>query len=56
MRIVESMKIEAEANSVQIVKGDTKVIERQNGTNIFINTSAIGVNPDQIQNSDENSS
>ncbi len=42
-RIVESMKIEAEANSVQIVTGDTKVIERQTGTNIFINTSGIGI-------------
>lgn len=42
-RIVESMKKETEANSVQIVTGDTKVIERQNGTNIFINTSGIGI-------------
>lgn len=42
-RIVESMKNEANANSVQIVTGDTKVIERQTGTNIFINTSGIGV-------------
>jgi hydrogenase expression/formation protein HypE len=59
IRIVESMKIEAEANSVQIVTGDTKVIERQNGTNIFINTSGIGIrmgkdpiHPHQIQKSD----
>lgn len=42
-QIVESMKKEAEAHSVQIVTGDTKVIERQSGTNIFINTSGIGV-------------
>lgn len=42
-RIVQSIKIEAEANSVQIVTGDTKVIERHTGTNIFINTSGIGV-------------
>lgn len=42
-RIVESMKREAEANSIQIVTGDTKVIERQTGTNIFINTSGIGI-------------
>lgn len=41
--IVESMKKEAEANSVQIVTGDTKVIERQTGKNIFINTSGIGI-------------
>lgn len=42
-RIVESMKIEADQNSVQIVTGDTKVIERQSGANIFINTSGIGI-------------
>lgn len=42
-RIVESMKEEAEANSVQIVTGDTKVIERKTGENIFINTSGIGI-------------
>jgi hydrogenase expression/formation protein HypE len=52
-RIVESMKKEAEANGVQIVAGDTKVIERQTGSNLFINTSGIGVqmaniNPRQI--------
>lgn len=58
-RIVESMKIEAEANSVQIVTGDTKVIERQTGTNIFINTSGIGISmvkdpihPHRIQKGD----
>ncbi len=58
-RIVESMKIEAEANSVQIVTGDTKVIERQTGKNIFINTSGIGISmvkdpihPHRIQKSD----
>lgn len=57
--IVESMKIETEANSVQIVTGDTKVIERQNGTNIFINTSGIGISmakepihPHRIQKGD----
>lgn len=58
-RIVESMKLEANANSVQIVTGDTKVIERQTGGNIFINTSGIGVSmvnypvhPYQIRNGD----
>lgn len=54
-RIVESMKREADALDVKIVTGDTKVIERQTGTNIFINTSGIGIslvdypiNPRQI--------
>lgn len=58
-RIVASMKNEAEANDVQIVTGDTKVIERQAGKNLFINTAGIGVslsptpiNPQQIQKGD----
>ncbi len=58
-RIVESMKKEADMNSVQIVTGDTKVIERQTGANIFINTSGIGISmakksihPGRIQKGD----
>lgn len=58
-RIVQSMKEAAEEEGVEIVTGDTKVIERQTGTNIFINTSGIGVkvanysiNPRQIQEGD----
>lgn len=58
--IVQSMKAEADAHSIQIVTGDTKVIERQNGTNIFINTTGIGIsmvdypiNPLQIQSGDQ---
>lgn len=42
-RIVRSMQAEANAQSVQIVTGDTKVIERQTGKNIFITTSGIGI-------------
>lgn len=42
-KIVESMRQEAHKHSLQIVAGDTKVIERQTGTNLFINTSGIGV-------------
>lgn len=41
-RIVESMQKTAVAHNVQIVTGDTKVIERTTGKNIFINTSGIG--------------
>lgn len=58
-QIVGSMKTEANALSLQIVTGDTKVIERQSGNNIFINTSAIGtkiveyeISPSQIQAGD----
>lgn len=59
-RVVESMRMEAERAGVQIVTGDTKVIERQSGLNIFINTSGIGIpmvnqpiNPSQIQPGDQ---
>ena len=41
--IVESMQIAAEACGVQIVTGDTKVVERGKGDELFINTSGIGV-------------
>ncbi len=58
-RIVASMKAEVDAHGVQIVAGDTKVIERQAGNNIFINTTGIGIsmvdyaiNPYQIQDGD----
>lgn len=58
-QIVTSMKQEADLNSVQIVTGDTKVIERQSGPNIFINTSGIGmllakqpIHPQQIKPND----
>jgi hydrogenase expression/formation protein HypE len=42
-RVVASMKREALLQSLQIVAGDTKVIERQTGANLFINTSGIGI-------------
>ena len=42
-RIVESARRAAEAASVRIVTGDTKVVGRGNGDKIFINTSGIGV-------------
>lgn len=42
-RVVASMQKEAEQNGVLIVTGDTKVVERTTGKNIFITTSGIGV-------------
>jgi len=42
-RIVDSMQMQAKLHSVEIVTGDTKVIERQGAPNIFINTSGIGM-------------
>jgi hydrogenase expression/formation protein HypE len=42
-RIVLSMQKSAERSGVQIVTGDTKVVERGKGDGIFINTAGIGV-------------
>ena len=42
-KIVQSMQAAAERSGVQIVTGDTKVVERGKGDEIFINTSGIGV-------------
>jgi hydrogenase expression/formation protein HypE len=42
-RVVQSMKLAAEQACVQIVTGDTKVVDRGKGDGIFINTAGIGV-------------
>lgn len=42
-KILESMKIEADAAGVKIVTGDTKVVPKGKGDKIYINTSGIGV-------------
>ncbi len=42
-RIVDSMRKAAHAAGVQLVTGDTKVVNRGNGDKIFINTAGIGV-------------
>lgn len=42
-RIVESMRRAADAAGVQIVTGDTKVIERRHGDGVFINTAGVGI-------------
>ena len=41
-RIVGSMKRAAETAGVQIVTGDTKVVDKGKGDGIFINTSGVG--------------
>ena len=48
-RIVESMAQAARAAGVSIVTGDTKVVERGKGDGVFINTTGIGVIPEDIQ-------
>jgi len=42
-RIVESMKTAAKRCGVQIVTGDTKVVDKGKGDGVFINTAGIGV-------------
>jgi hydrogenase expression/formation protein HypE len=48
-RVVLSMEAAAKAARVQIVTGDTKVVDRGKGDKIFISTSGIGVIPDGIE-------
>jgi hydrogenase expression/formation protein HypE len=42
-RVVESMQAAAEAAGVQLVAGDTKVVNRGKGDKVFITTTGIGV-------------
>lgn len=42
-RVVESMRMAAEQAGVQLVTGDTKVVNRGKGDQIFITTTGIGV-------------
>lgn len=46
--IVETMAAEARKAGVQIVTGDTKVVEKGKGDGIFINTSGVGIIEDNI--------
>ncbi len=42
-RVVQSMKEAARAAGVAVVTGDTKVVDRGKGDQLFINTSGVGV-------------
>jgi hydrogenase expression/formation protein HypE len=42
-RVVQSMKQAAKAAEVQIVTGDTKVVDRGKGDGVYINTAGIGL-------------
>lgn len=42
-RYLDSMATTAAANGVQVVTGDTKVVERGHGDGLYINTAGIGV-------------
>ena len=44
-RIAESMRIAADEAGVTVVAGDTKVVDRGKGDQIFITTTGVGVTP-----------
>ncbi|MGO9405223.1 MAG: hydrogenase expression/formation protein HypE [Terriglobales bacterium] len=44
-RVVNSMQQAAAAAGVQVVTGDTKVVERGKGDGVFVNTTGIGLVP-----------
>ncbi|MFJ1762540.1 hydrogenase expression/formation protein HypE [Amycolatopsis sp. NPDC088138] len=43
LKIVESMRAAAESAGVQIVTGDTKVVQRGKADGVYINTAGVGV-------------
>jgi len=48
-RIVASMNRAAAAAGVQVVTGDTKVVEKGKGDGVFINTTGVGIVPDGLE-------
>jgi hydrogenase expression/formation protein HypE len=44
-RVVQSLRSAADAAGVQVVTGDTKVVEKGSGDELFINTTGIGIVP-----------
>lgn len=47
-RIVDSMHRAAEAAGVEIVTGDTKVVEKGKGDELFVTTTGIGIVPEDL--------
>jgi hydrogenase expression/formation protein HypE len=48
-RVTASLRQAAADAGVQVVTGDTKVVEKGSGDGLFINTSGLGVVPDGVQ-------
>ena len=48
-RVVESLRATAQKAGVEIVTGDTKVVEQGSGDELFINTTGIGLVPDHLE-------
>ena len=47
-RVVQSMHVAANEAGVKLVTGDTKVVDRGKADKIFINTSGIGIVPNEV--------
>lgn len=48
-RVVNSMRLAAAEAGVQVVTGDTKVVEKGKGDGLFINTTGIGIVPEGLE-------
>jgi len=48
-RVVESLRKAADSAGVQVVTGDTKVVENGSGDGLFITTTGIGLVPDGLE-------
>lgn len=48
-RVLKSISLSAKKAGVKIVAGDTKVVDKGKGDGIFINTSGIGIVPQDIE-------
>ena len=48
-RVVESLRAAAQKAGVDIVTGDTKVVEKGSGDELFINTTGIGLVPGHLE-------
>jgi hydrogenase expression/formation protein HypE len=48
-RVVDSLRAAALNAGVEIVTGDTKVVEKGSGDELFINTTGIGLVPDDLE-------
>jgi hydrogenase expression/formation protein HypE len=48
-RVVSSLQQAADGSGVQVVTGDTKVVEKGSGDGVFINTTGIGLVPEGVE-------
>jgi hydrogenase expression/formation protein HypE len=48
-RVVESLRAAAQKAGVEVVTGDTKVVEKGSGDQLFINTTGIGLVPEGLE-------